>query len=332
MGIQAVAAKNKGAMSGRSEVIQTLEYLSRELSGLDRLVFAAEEMVRILQTDWPRCDDEVQEKVVHNISVAKETLTRHEISIRPFVSCGADLAAYRNAYFDMLSTADGLIGNIRNDAIRLNLRRLTLPLNSSRRFSVRLDSSSRSMELPRGPCPMQKYSFRIKTTRKDTPPNMPLSVVNSVVTSARFDRAASETSRPNYDLDPSVGFLIQPRTGVVDDVFQMERQEEFATHIQPQCTQFSAGLRVVAPVMSQLASNKENKETWRGRNLGVDFEAYLNSGETYGFDWFMRRPPNGFRTSAWPVDAVRRNPLSNPPALGRISTDELGPEPACTIM
>jgi len=66
MGIQADVPTNKTTMSGRSEVIQTLDYLSRELSGLDRLAFAAEEMVKILHTDWPRHDAEVQEKVVHN--------------------------------------------------------------------------------------------------------------------------------------------------------------------------------------------------------------------------------------------------------------------------
>lgn len=67
MGIQAVAARNKAAMPGRSEMIQTLDYLGRELSGLDRLVIAAEEMVRILNTDWPHYDAEVQQKVIFSM-------------------------------------------------------------------------------------------------------------------------------------------------------------------------------------------------------------------------------------------------------------------------
>lgn len=61
-------------------MIQTLDYLSRELSGLDRLAFAAEEMVKILHTDWPRHDAEVQEKVTNNIHA--EIAEHTEVDVR----------------------------------------------------------------------------------------------------------------------------------------------------------------------------------------------------------------------------------------------------------
>ena len=64
MGLQAPAARNDVTIPGRSEVIQTLDYLGRELSGLDRLVIATEEIIKILNTDWPLYDAEIQEKVI----------------------------------------------------------------------------------------------------------------------------------------------------------------------------------------------------------------------------------------------------------------------------
>ncbi|THG92644.1 hypothetical protein EW145_g8641 [Phellinidium pouzarii] len=101
--------------------IMFLGYLSDDFSYLRRFLIAAEQMVRLLQTELAKNNVAAQEKLVNNIEIAKETLTEAGVSPRPFIPCPPHLGFHRQAYFDMLTTARSLVPHIKDADISRKL-------------------------------------------------------------------------------------------------------------------------------------------------------------------------------------------------------------------
>jgi len=166
-----------------------------------------------------------------------------------------------------------------------------------------------------------------KTLRIDTPHHLPPVVANSTPSLGATTIETTYLSTDEDHLRPAPSSVLQNlQQPEPVELARREQEEELPWHCQSQYKLLQSNSRAVAPVMPQFACN-ESIETWRHRNLGVEFESYLNSGETYGFDWFMRHPPKGFG-----VASPERHASAT--ASGHDATQDLevGPDPACTIM
>ncbi|KAH8112077.1 hypothetical protein DFH11DRAFT_536614 [Phellopilus nigrolimitatus] len=131
-----------------SDEVRFLDYLSTDFSYLRRFVLGSHQMVRLLKSEGAKSEKEMQEKLVINIEIAKETLSEAGASARPFVPCPPHLELHRQAYFDMLVAARALVPHVLDADVKLRLRRLLLPLTSMSHFRVALPKEA-SLPLPK---------------------------------------------------------------------------------------------------------------------------------------------------------------------------------------
>lgn len=200
--------------------------------------------------------------------------------------------------------------------------------------------TSESVDATRGACTKRMHKHH-ETQRRDNLSDLPVDIPAAVVDSILYPTPTLSDTMPAYM--PNDGYQIQnsppevpqscSQPSAVDQGWVQEEHHVQSPHHggTPQLDHD----RVVVPVMSQYAAARSNNlEYWKHRNLGVEFEAYLNSGQTYGFDWFMRNPPNRRDSSGWqtetPAPQDYSRPLDNSLTYDRSSTQDLRPDSTCT--